>query len=136
MCIRDRSNEQVSEAINNLEIVNDLIDIENRTNQLYFQSVQDIESVEEFDEKWKYLAVLDEVYQESLTLFGVFNLTKNDLSIMNDERRLFLIQDTLIEARQVYASMRIVVRRAIKESAKYSKTQKELEVFNQVFNTF
>jgi len=128
-----QASEQVNVVVTNLAMVNDLIEMENKINQLFDRSIQGLDQAEYFEEKWKYRVMIHEVYSESLALFNIFDIAQYEQGTMDDENRIILIRETLKKSRKVYTSLRVAVRRVNKAFAEVAKTKKELEVFERVF---
>jgi len=128
-----QASEKVNIVVTNLQMVNDLIEMENKINRLFDKSIQDLDQAENFADKWKHRVILHQVYKESLAIFNLFDITIQEQGTMDDENRILLIRDSLKKARKVYTAMRVAVRRTNKVFTNLERTKKELEVFERLF---
>ncbi|MFK7978416.1 MAG: hypothetical protein AB8G86_00415 [Saprospiraceae bacterium] len=129
-----KASETVNVVIRNLKMTHDLIETEEKINRLFNRSIDQINTSENVLQKWKYQWILGQLYWESRNIFGAFDLAHTEgQGIMDDEGRIRIIQQTLKEARNVYAAMRATIRRANRATYKFQRQKRELEVFNRLF---
>ncbi len=129
-----KASETVNVVIKNLKMTHDLIETEKKINRLFNRSIDQINASENVLQKWKYQWILGQLYWESRNIFGAFDLAHTEgQSVMDDEGRIRIIQQTLKEARSVYRAMRATIRRANRATYKLQRQKRELEVFNRLF---
>ena len=129
-----KASETVNIVIKNLKMTHDLIETEKKINRLFTRSIEQINESENVLQKWKYQWILGQLYWESRNIFEAFDLSHNEnYSIMDDEGRIRIIQQSLKEARSVYRAMRATIRRANRATYKFQRQKRELEVFNRLF---
>ena len=128
-----KASQKVNVVVKNLQMVNDLIELENKINKLFSKSIQDLDRAESFEDKWKHRIILYQIYKQSLDIFNVFDIAIQEQGTMDDENRIILVRDSLKKARRVYTSLRVAVRRTNKAFYNIERTKKELEVFDRLF---
>ena len=129
-----KASETVNVVIKNLKMTHDLIETEKKINRLFTRSIEQINESENVLQKWKYQWILGQLYWESRNIFEAFDLShKENYSIMDDEGRIRIIQQSLKEARGIYRAMRATIRRANRATYKFQRQKRQLEVFNRLF---
>ena len=129
-----KASETVNVVIKNLKMTHDLIETEKKINRLFTRSIEQINESENVLQKWKYQWILGQLYWESRNIFEAFDLSHNEnYSIMDDEGRIRIIQQSLKEARSVYRAMKATIRRANRATYQFQRQKRQLEVFNRLF---
>ena len=124
----------ISRVLINLKMTKQLIEKEQRIFQLIEATMGRIEHTENLPSKGLYLLTLVEIYGQATTIFEIFDIaTQERMGIINDEGRINIIKTALEKARTIERSIRVLIRRANKESLTYTRAQRELETFNQLF---
>jgi len=124
----------VSAIIKNMKMTRELIEIETEIFELLGDTYETMQEVEYFPDKWVYRKAATELYYEKLKLFEIFDLVEQqNKGIIDDEGRIQLIKEVYIKAKEIRSGMRIINRRARKQSALYRRAKKEIETFEKLF---
>jgi len=124
----------VSAIIKNMRMTRELIEIEKEIFELLRDTYQTMHDVDYFPDKWVYRKAATELYYEKQKLFEIFDLAEQqNKGIIDDEGRIELIKEVYIKAKEIRSAMRIIMRRARKQSALYRRAKKEIETFEKLF---
>ena len=124
----------ISAIIKNMKMTRELVEIETEIFELLGDTYETMHEVEYFPDKWVYRKAATELYYEKLKLFEIFDLAEQqNKGIIDDEGRIQLIKEVYIKAKEIRSAMRIINRRARKQSALYRRAKKEIEVFGKLF---
>lgn len=124
----------VSKVVQNLRMTRQLIQTEKDIYELFVRSVERIDNMEDFTDKWKHRWILLQLLNESTKVFEIFDLaTQQNMGIIDDKGRIKLIKKALTQANTIKRSMRAAVRRTNRTLYKLKRKQKDIETFSKLF---
>ena len=95
-----KTKQKINLVIVNLKIIDDIIDIEKKINQLHDRYQDRINASTDLTQKWRYRVLISQLYWQSRNIFEVFETTMRDgHTVIDDEGRINILQQTKKRAR-------------------------------------
>ena len=126
----------VNGVVKNVRMVKEIIRIKKDINELVLKSISVITSDDGYDlvDKWKHVQVLLTIADQAESIFDLFkNVVEDDTTIMDDDGRLTIIKEVYIDARKIKIQVKSQMRRINKEVYKIRTLEKEIELFENLF---
>jgi len=134
----------VKGVIKNMQIIENIIETHSDIRKLYDNSLTvlnaprdtDLDGVDDLDflDKWKHAQILLALSTEATGVFELFTqLVEDDALMLDDSGRIEFLKDTLRRLIRIKSAMRVELRRINKEIYQYRRLEKELEVFDRLF---
>ncbi len=126
----------VNGVVKNVRMVKEIIRIKKDINELVLKSISVITSDDGYDlvDKWKHVQVLLTIADQAESIFDLFkNVVEDDTTIMDDDGRLTIIKEVYIDARKIKIQVKSQMRRINKEVYKIRTWEREVELFENLF---
>jgi len=130
-----KTKQTINLVIVNLKIIDDIIDTEKKIKKLHDRYIDRTNASTDLTQKWRYRALIAQLYWQSFNIFEVFETTMDEGStVIDDEGRINILQETKASARLILRKMKMAARDVNKEIYSIRRTRRELETFNFFFN--
>lgn len=148
----DKARNKVNHAIQNMQTVRAIVDIQADIQELLTQSIENINAPRDenpevsgqvfdglddlhFLNKWQQIQILLALSAEASSVFELFqSLIEDDSLRIDDKGRVVLIQQVYKDLLRIRSAMRTHIRRINRQIFTYSKTKREILAFEALFN--
>lgn len=126
-------------VIINLRMCQQLILLEQKISDLSVQAYQAIDNAQDIPQKWKHKWIIANLYYEGRAIFELFDISvqttnaNGQTSIMDDQQRILLIKESLAKARNIYAAMRLSLRRTQRLEFKIRQQKRQIQKYQEFF---